>query len=93
MSCCGKMRRQPGVTFNPERPQHTGSRLPARSPDRFAMGTIFFEYIGVTAITAVGAVTGRQYRFAIPGVPVATDLRDRWSLLKVPNLREIHGHL
>jgi len=57
------------------------------------MGTIFFEYIGATAITAVGAVTGRQYRFSTPGVPVATDLRDRWSLLKVPNLRESQDQL
>jgi hypothetical protein len=53
------------------------------------MGTVYFEYVGVTAITAVGAATGRQYRFSAPGVPVVVDARDRWSLAKVPNLREI----
>ncbi|HYM74741.1 MAG TPA: hypothetical protein VE377_02090 [Candidatus Dormibacteraeota bacterium] len=53
------------------------------------MGRAYFEYIGKTAITAVGAVTGRQYRFATPGVPVVVDARDRGSLARVPHLREV----
>ena len=53
------------------------------------MGRAYFEYVGETAITAVGNVTGRQYRFAKPGVPVVVDARDRWSLARVPLLREI----
>jgi hypothetical protein len=54
------------------------------------MGTAYFEYTGATAITVVGSATGRQYRFATPGVAVAVDARDRWSLAKVPLLKEIH---
>lgn len=54
------------------------------------MGTILFEYVGTAAITAVGAATGRQYRFSTPGEPVTVDARDRWSLAKVPNLREFN---
>ena len=53
------------------------------------MGAAYFEYTGVTAMTAVGAATGRQYRFETPGVPVMVDARDRWSLAKVPVLREV----
>jgi hypothetical protein len=93
MSCCGKMRRQIAATFTPpldsSRSQPAEFRRPAGRLSRFPMGTVYFEYVGVTAITAVGTVTGRQYRFSAPGVPVVVDARDRWSLAKVPNLREV----
>jgi hypothetical protein len=89
MSCCGKMRTQLGATFNPAQFQHAGPRPPVGRFGRFPMGTVLFEYIGATAITAVGSTTGRQYRFSTPGAPVAVDARDRWSLAKVPNLREV----
>ena len=62
---------------------------PRASAGRFPMGRTYFEYVGQTAITAVGTVTGRQYRFATPRVPVVVDARDRWSLARVPLLREI----
>jgi hypothetical protein len=87
MSCCGQMRAQQRRTSSPfvhelapPRPSATG---------RFPMGTATFEYTGPTAITAVGRATGRQYRFSMPGLPVLVDARDRWSLAKVPRLREI----
>jgi hypothetical protein len=53
------------------------------------MGTAYFEYIGTAAMTAVGGFTNRQYRFPAPGVPVAVDARDRWSLARIHLLREI----
>jgi hypothetical protein len=53
------------------------------------MGVVYFEYVGATAITALGAATGRQYRFTTPGSPVAVDARDQVSIAKVPNLREV----
>jgi hypothetical protein len=86
MSCCGQMRAQQRKTSSPfvhelGAPRTSGGRLP--------MGTAYFEYIGQTAITAVGNVTRRQYRFATPGVPVVVDARDRWSLARVPLLREV----
>jgi hypothetical protein len=48
-----------------------------------------FEYTGHTAMTAVGRITGRPYRFASPGARVIVDRRDRMSLEAVPNLRLI----
>ena len=89
MSCCGKMRRQFGAHPNPPRPYPAAHRPVAGNPGRFPMGAVLFEYLGTTAITAIGAVTGQQYRFSSPGMPVTVDARDRWSLAKVPNLREI----
>lgn len=86
MSCCGQRRAQ----------QQNRSSVfvhdlaaPRTSTGRFPMGRAYFEYIGPTAMTAVGAVTGRQYRFSTPGVPVVVDARDRWSLAHVPSLREV----
>jgi hypothetical protein len=87
MSCCGQRRAQHRKTssaFAQER------AAPRPSAGRLPMGAAYFEYIGATAITVVGNVTGRQYRFAIPGVPVVVDARDRWSLARVPLLQEVH---
>jgi hypothetical protein len=86
MSCCGQKRaqqRQTSSAFVHE------LAAPRASAGRFPMGRAYFEYIGLTAITVVGNVTGRQYRFATPGVQVAVDARDRGSLARVPLLREV----
>ena len=86
MSCCGHKRAQLRATTS----AFTHEPVPHRGPaGRFPMGRAYFEYIGPTAMTAVGGVTYRQYRFPAPGVPVAVDARDRWSLTSVPNLREV----
>jgi hypothetical protein len=86
MSCCGQMRAQQRKTSSPFVHELAAPRT---SASRFPMGTAYFEYIGPTAITVIGNATGRQYRFAIPGVPVVVDARDRWSLARVPLLREV----
>ncbi|HEV2722834.1 MAG TPA: hypothetical protein VG323_22610 [Thermoanaerobaculia bacterium] len=46
-----------------------------------------FEYTGDTGLTAVGAITGRRYRFGHPGAGADVDLRDVSSLAAVPHLR------
>jgi hypothetical protein len=86
MSCCGQKRvqqRRSSSAFVHE------LAAPRNSTGRLPMGATYFEYIGETAVTVVGNVTGRQYRFATPGVPVMVDARDRWSLARVPLLREV----
>ena len=50
-------------------------------------GTAQFEYVGRSAVTAIGPVTGRRYNFTTPGARVAVDLRDRGGLAFVPSLR------
>jgi hypothetical protein len=55
---------------------------------------VFFEYVGPTALTVVGPVTGKSYRFARRGTRLEVDLKDRRSIAAVPSLRQIHfgGH-
>lgn len=52
-----------------------------------SQASVAFEYAGATGLTAVGAITGRRYRFDRPGAAVDVDLRDAPSLAGVPQLR------
>jgi hypothetical protein len=86
MSCCGQRRAQQRNTASAFAHEH---KAPRASAGRLPVGAAYFEYNGATAITVVGGVTRRQYRFAAPGVPVEVDARDRPSLARVPLLREV----
>jgi hypothetical protein len=85
MACCGGKRAQAaGASHGPQ------ARPPLRSQaPRYS--TSFFQYIGKTALTVVGPVSGNRYRFDGPGATVAVDQRDRPSLLAVPGLRQVLG--
>jgi hypothetical protein len=48
---------------------------------------VAFEYVGRTALSVRGSITGRSYRFAAPGAVVAVDARDAGSVAAVPLLR------
>ena len=75
MSCCGQSRGQIGIRVNFE---------------AGALGrAVVFEYIGRTALTASGAVTGKRYRFEHPGARVTVDARDRASLDALPMLKQV----
>lgn len=52
---------------------------------------VVFEYSGGTALTAVGPVTGRRYRFERPRARAAVDGRDAAGLAAVPHLRPVKG--
>ena len=84
MSCCGQKRRRfhervPGQTLE------VSEFTPTEAPG----GSTFFEYLGGTAMTVVGPVTGRRYRFGWSGARVAVDLKDARALRAVPNLRRV----
>jgi hypothetical protein len=64
----------------------TPPRRPAQ-PIRYSHA--FFQYVGTTGLTVIGAATGARYRFDSPGATVAVDFRDQQSLLNVPNLRRV----
>ncbi len=88
MGCCGKRR----AAF----PGMTSASAPAvnrlSSQPRPAGGArVVFEYVGRTALTAVGRTTGLRYRFERPGARVAVDPRDRASLASVPVLCQVQG--
>ena len=46
-----------------------------------------FEYIGKTALTVIGNITGRRYRFNRPGDLQSIDPRDAAGMQAVPVLR------
>ena len=89
MACCGQRRQQMrSQTISVRQPNNPAKSASfARSPIQ-QQGTTF-QYVGKTAITAVGPMSGRQYRFGYPGAIVQVDPRDRASLAAVPNLRQI----
>lgn len=81
MSCCGN-RRQAGHT----RPRgHSISSIPAQASPI----AIEFEYIGRTALTVMGPLTWRRYRFEQPGAILAIDAQDAGAMIAVPYLRRL----
>jgi hypothetical protein len=84
-ACTKKTVRHTPVTAYP--PRATWPR--ASNP--LGAGSVTFEYTGRTALTAIGRVTGRQYRFGTPGARAAVDTRDQTSLAAVPQLRLVRG--
>ena len=76
MSCCGQARSQAGIRVS----SATASVPP---------GVVVFEYIGRTALSAEGRVTGIRYRFESPGSRVTVDPRDRASLDLLPMLKQV----
>lgn len=80
MSCCGSSRQRMAFI--------AGARQPAARPveRRFA---VTFEYVGGTALSAVGPASGRRYRFERPGARIVVDPRDRPALARIPGLREV----
>jgi hypothetical protein len=82
MACCGKSRAQlfgagarPGANASPS----PGAR-------RYS---VQFEYVGRTALTAVGPISGKRYRFDHTGAVIVVDPRDRPGLATVPSLRQV----
>jgi hypothetical protein len=84
MSCCGKSR----MTLAPAPSRFAAPPAPSASgPAQPRSYAIVFEYVGTTALTATGAISGRRYRFEQPGARLQVDPRDRPGLARVPNLR------
>lgn len=75
MSCCSKSRTQ--ARFNAP-----GMVVPP-------VGTVAFEYIGMTRLTVIGPVTRKRYEFQGLGARVHVDRSDSNSLANVPTLRRV----
>ena len=80
MGCCGKNRPVARLAQVHETPRVTFTPPATKSAE-------YFEYVGKTALTAVGPVTRRRYRFAGPGAIVEVDGYDAPAMTGVPNLR------
>lgn len=88
MGCCGQRRRRHHNTASPgPRRARAAETTPPRAAKRSSYA--YFQYLGKTALTAVGPISGRIYRFDRPGAVVAVDPRDRRSLAAVPSLAQV----
>lgn len=87
MSCCGQKRQR----FNRSIPGHRDELAEPLLTSPAPKGTIYFEYIGATAMTVLGPITGRRYRFGWPYATVAVDRLDAASFATVPNLRQVNS--
>ncbi len=81
MACCGQKRIEAATAADPAVP-----RVETR---RSSMA--YFQYIGATAMTVTGGITGARYRFGYPGAIIPVDPRDRPSVAQVPHLRQTTG--
>lgn len=78
--CCGRAKIQSRF--------HSAAQSPvARNHSAVSLPGPTFEYVGTTALTVFGPVSGAPYRFSNPGSRVRVDPRDRQSLAGVPVLR------
>ena len=92
MSCCGKAREQ----FRATAPvaQAVRPAEPSSWPARMVQGEpVPFEYAGHSAMSAVGPITRRVYRFDHPGAVSLVDVRDVPGMLAVPKLRPARSGL
>ncbi len=88
MSCCGKKREQ--FTAGPSNRPHSGRPVSYPPiPQQPLQSRVFFEYVGRTGLTVIGSATGKQYRFERAGARLEVDLRDRFAMTAVPNLRQL----
>ena len=87
MCSCGKMKTNLLSILRPGGYGGPGSSRPVAAAG--SHGAVQFEYVGRSAITAIGPVTGRRYAFSTPGAQIAVDPRDRHALAQVPTLRQL----
>jgi len=82
--CCGKNRTQLMKAPAIPKTRPATAVAPQKLPS-----TISFVYIGNTAITVTGPISGLDYRFERPGARVEVDWRDRILLASIRQLRQI----
>lgn len=86
MSCCGSQRQslpKPPTPTRAAAPNVDASPLRATAPQ----AAVWFVYTGRGAITVVGGVTGRHYRFAQTAARVPVDPRDAVTMRRIATLR------
>jgi hypothetical protein len=85
MGCCGSGNQPRGGSMQASPPS-----APVRAPP-MRYSHVFFEYIGPTALTAIGRASGKHYRFDRPGARMAVEPMDEASLRGVPSLRQVYS--
>jgi uncharacterized OB-fold protein len=81
--CCGRNRTQMRTAASPP-PRPAVNAAPQKPPAH-----VSFVYLGNTAMTVKGPITGREYSFDRPGSRVEVDWRDRVLLASIRQLRQV----
>lgn len=91
MSCCGGKRRSYIHRSSSQSHASAGASPAVIHPLAYrpAPAAVSFEYLGEKALTVIGSVSGRRYRFASQGAVVAVDGRDSPAIAAVPGLRRV----
>lgn len=84
MCNCGSKRSE----LTQQRSAHTGIISSAGNPASAGNKQVRFEYVGQTALTVTGNITGRHYRFSNPGAFLQVDIRDVQGMMSIPILRK-----
>jgi len=70
------------------KPSHAVNRRTNIAAQNFTASS--FEYAGRTAITVIGNITGKKYRFSYPGDKQNIDHRDVKGMQSIPGLKKIY---
>jgi hypothetical protein len=62
---------------------------PLQKPPEKMWADVNFRYIGQTALTVTGTITGKRYRFSAAGEEQPIDYRDAGSMMTVPVLKRV----
>ena len=89
MACCGSTRQTQPIATQTQPLTNDYEPIVSYTPPLPTFHQ--FVYVGSTALTAVGVVTGQRYRFTGRGSVVEVDSRDAPSMAGVPNLRRLKG--
>ena len=89
MACCGQNRQLARIQTIAGRQPDNSAEIAASEEPLIRRDGIKFQYVGKTALTAIGLPSRRLYRFANPGAILDVDPRDSASLAMVPNLQQI----
>ncbi len=77
--CCGRNSQSSATQAYPQ----SAPRL------QLPLAGVSAQYVGATALTVVGPVSGRHYQFVGCGARLELDRRDLHGLARIPNLRFI----
>jgi hypothetical protein len=89
MACCGQKRQQIRAQASPVRRPDSQPKNSGTKESPIHREGVKFQYVGKTAMIAIGLISGQQYRFTTPGTIVQVDPRDSASLAAIPNLRQL----
>ena len=87
MACCGQNRQALNTSAANRGRGTAGYATKAFTPS--PLPSAVFEYIGDRVLTVVGQGTGFTYRFSGRGARYTVDGRDRVSLARIAQLREV----